>query len=76
MEAELRRRIRMELAQAREDGDGELDDATLAGIIARAVAMGLGWHLDAPEHTRNATLSSRSWRPAAGPRGGPRREFE
>jgi hypothetical protein len=86
VEAELRRRIRAELTQARGDADGELDDGTLAEIIARAVAMALGWHLEAPEHTRNATLSSRGWRPAAGPRGGgrpsdfedrpPRGEFE
>ena len=74
-EAELRRRIRSELEQAREAAGGELDDATLAGIIARAVASAVQWHLEAPEHTRNATLSSRSWRPSAGPRGGgPRQE--
>ncbi|HEY3059457.1 MAG TPA: hypothetical protein VGL99_10830 [Chloroflexota bacterium] len=71
IEAELRRRIRLELAQARTDADGDLDDATLAEIIARAVASALSWHLEAPEHTRNATLSSRTWRPAGGPRGGP-----
>lgn len=74
VEAELRRRIRAELAQARGDAEGELNDATLAEIIARAVALALGWHLEAPEHTRNATLSSRTWRPAGGPRGGPPRE--
>ena len=73
VEAELRRRIRAELNQARNEADGELDDATLAAIIARAVATALGWHLEAPEHTRNATISSRSWRPAGGPRGGPPR---
>src|SRR5438128_11884933 len=73
VEAELRRRIRAELNQARSEADGELDDATLAAIIARAVATALGWHLEAPEHTRNATISSRSWRPAGGPRGGPPR---
>jgi hypothetical protein len=69
-EAELRRRIRTELEQARGAADGQLDDATLAAIIARAVATALQWHLEAPEHTRNATLSSRTWRPAGGPRGG------
>jgi hypothetical protein len=75
IEAELKRRIRAELSQARQDADGELDDAALAAIIARAVAAALSWHLDAPEHTRNATVSSRSWRSAGGPRaGGPRRE--
>jgi hypothetical protein len=75
VEAELRRRIRAELTQARAESEtGELDDAALAEIIARAVAAGLGFHLEAPEHTRNATLSSRSWRPAAGPRGGPRQQ--
>jgi hypothetical protein len=80
IEAELRRRIRLELAQARTDADGDLDDATLAEIIARAVASALSWHLEAPEHTRNATLSSRTWRPASGPRGGggppPPRDFD
>lgn len=76
VEAELRRRIRSELAQAREDADGELDDAALAGIIGRAIAAALGWHLESPDHTRNATLSSRAWRGAGGPRGGPPRDFE
>jgi 23S rRNA pseudouridine2605 synthase len=71
VEAELRRRIRSEITQARgEAEDGTLDDATLAAIIARAVASALTWHLEAPEHTRNATLSSRTWRPSGGPRGG------
>ena len=74
VEAELRRRIRAELVQARSEAEGQLDDATLAAIIARAVATALGWHREAPEHTRNATLSSRSWRSAAGPRGGRQRE--
>jgi hypothetical protein len=74
IEAELRRRIRAELTQARGQTDGELDDHALAAIIAHAVATALGWHLEAPEHTRNATLSSRSWRPAGGPRGGQPRE--
>jgi len=69
VEAELRRRIRTELEQARAAADGELADVELAAIIARAVASALQWHLEAPEHTRNATLSSRSWRPAGGPRG-------
>src|SRR5258708_33969484 len=77
VEAELRRRIRAELTQARSDADGELDDAALAGVMARAIALALGWHLESPEHARNATLSSRTWRPARGPRGGrPRQEFE
>jgi hypothetical protein len=77
VEAELRRRIRAELTQARSDADGELDDAALAGVIARAIGAALGWHLESPEHARNATLSSRTWRPAGGPRGGQRgREFE
>jgi hypothetical protein len=69
----------MELAQARTDADGQLDDATLAEIIARAIAAALSWHLDAPEHTRNATLSSRTWRPAGGPRAGgppPPRDYD
>jgi hypothetical protein len=72
IEAELRRRIRSELEQARSEADGVLDDAALAGIIARAIVSAVEWHLQAPEHTRNATLSSRTWRPAGGPRGGPR----
>jgi hypothetical protein len=82
VEAELRRRVQGELAQARSEAEnGQIDDATLAAIIARAVAAALQWHLEAPEHTRNATLSSRTWRPAGGPRGGaaPRerdREFD
>src|SRR6188474_2250696 len=77
IEAELRRRIRAELTQARSDADGELDDATLASVIARAITAAVGWHLEAPEHTRNATLSSKSWKPAGGPRGArPPRDFE
>src|ERR1700736_1904836 len=76
VEAELRRQIRADMAQAREDTDGELDDASLASIIARAIGMVLGWHLESPEHTRNASLSSRTWRPAGGPRGGRPPEFE
>jgi hypothetical protein len=75
IEAELRRRIRAELTQARSEADGQLDDQALAAIIAHAVAAALGWHLEAPEHARNATLSSRSWRPAGGPRGGPPRDY-
>ena len=78
-EAELRRRIRAELEQARgEAEDGQLNDAALAAIIARAVASALQWHLEAPEHARNATLSSRTWRPAGGPRAGgrPARDFD
>jgi len=74
VEAELRRRVRAELSQAREQADGELDDESLAGIIARAVGQVLSWHLEAPEHSRNATSSSRSWRSAGGPRGGGRSE--
>src|SRR5712692_1216977 len=70
VEAELRRRIRAELTQARSDADGELDDAALASVIASAIAAALSWHLESPEHTRNATTSSRTWRPAGGPRGG------
>jgi hypothetical protein len=76
IEAELRRRIRGELEQARSEADGALDDAALAGIIARAIASALDWHLQSPEHTRNATMSSRTWRPAAGPRGGARDDEE
>src|SRR5216684_4494800 len=66
VEAELRRQIRADLAQARTDADGELDDASLASIIAHAIGMALGFHLESPEHTRNATTSSRTWRPAGG----------
>ena len=76
VEAELRRQIRADLAQARTDADGELDDASLASIIAHAIGMALGFHLESPEHTRNATTSSRTWRPAGGPRGGRPQEFE
>jgi hypothetical protein len=72
VEAELRRRIRSELEHARSDADGELTDAALASVIARAIGAALGWHLEGPEHARTATLSSRQWRPAGGPRGGPR----
>src|SRR5437879_13890389 len=78
VEAELGRRIRAELPQARSDADGELDDAALAAVIASAIAAALSWHLESPEHTRNATTSSRTWRPAGGPRGGasgPPRDF-
>jgi hypothetical protein len=77
-EAELRRRIRAELEEARNQADGQLDDAALAGVIARAISAALEWHHESPEHTRNATLSSRTWRPAGGPRGGrgPRDESE
>ena len=64
MEAELRRRVRTELTQARVEANGELTDAALANAIARAIGAALGWHLESPEHTRNATLSSRTWRPA------------
>src|SRR5579859_3717884 len=74
--AELRRQIRADMAQARQDADGELDDESLASIIAHAIGLALGWHLESPEHTRNATASSRTWRPAGGPRGGRPAEFE
>jgi hypothetical protein len=70
IEAELRRRIKSDLEQARSDADGALDDAALARVVAHAIAEAVQWHLEAPEHTRNATLSSRTWRPAGGPRGG------
>jgi hypothetical protein len=73
IEAELRRRVRQELEEARgerSEADGQLEDAALAAIIARAISAALQWHLEAPEHTRNATLSSRTWRGAGGPRGG------
>jgi len=78
MEAELRRRLRLELAQARSTAEeGQLDDATLAEIIARAIAAALGWHAESPMHSRSATSSSRNWRPAGGPRGGAGpRDFE
>jgi hypothetical protein len=76
IEAELRRQIRADLAQARADADGELDDESLASIIAHAIGMLLAWHQESPEHTRNATTSSRTWRPAGGPRGGRPPEFE
>jgi hypothetical protein len=69
IEAELRRRVRTDLAEARAANDGELSDAALATIIARAIGQALGFHLDAPEHTRNAV--SGDWRSAAGPRGRP-----
>jgi hypothetical protein len=73
MEAELRRRIRLELTQARAEAEsGQVDDTRLAAIIASAIAAALGWHSESPEHTRNATQSSRNWRPAGGPRGGGR----
>jgi hypothetical protein len=75
IEAELRRRVRLALTQARTAGEGELDDASLAEIIAQAIAVALSWHIESPEHTRGATLSSRNWRPSAGPRGGPPRQF-
>jgi hypothetical protein len=76
IEAELRRRLRTELVQAREEGGGQIDDAALAAIIGRAIAQALSWHLEAPEHTRNATLSSRTWRGAGGPRGGQPRGYD
>jgi hypothetical protein len=77
VEAELRRQIRADLAQARADAEGELDDDSLASIIARAIGIALAWHGESPEHTRNATATSRSWRPAGGPRGSrPQPDFE
>src|SRR5579859_5962137 len=75
IEAELRRQIRADLTQARADADGEVDDESLASIIAHAIGMLLAWHQESPEHTRNATTSSRTWRPAGGPRGGRPPEF-
>ncbi len=77
IEAELRRRVRLDLQHARSEAEnGDVDDVTLAEIIARAIATALGWHQESPAHTRNATTSSRSWRPAGGPRGGPPRDRE
>ncbi|MDQ6672519.1 MAG: hypothetical protein M3069_17550 [Chloroflexota bacterium] len=77
VEAELRRQIRADLTQARADADGELNDESLASIVAHAVGTALGWHFESPEHTRNASASSRTWRPAGGPRGGrPQPGFE
>src|ERR1700681_4345238 len=76
IEAELRRQIRADMVQARADADGELDDESLASIIAHAIGLLLGWHQESPEHTRNATTSSRTWRPAGGPRGARPQEFE
>lgn len=74
IEAELRRRLRTELSEARvaaEDaGEPGLDDATLAGIIARAIGTALALHLEA-EHARGPRPSNAGWRSAPGPRGGP-----
>src|SRR5919199_5558546 len=77
IEAELRRRLRNELNEARTaaaDAGEELDDATLAAIIARAIAVALSLHTDA-EHVRGPQTSNAGWRSAPGPRGGapPRR---
>jgi hypothetical protein len=73
IEAELRRRIRLDLNQARSDAtDGQLDDGVLAEIIAHAISAALSWHLESPQHVRGATSSSRNWRSAGGPRGGGR----
>ena len=69
IEAELRRRVRTELTEARAASEGELTDAALAGIIARAIGQALSFHLEAPEHARMAV--SGGWRPAPGPRGRP-----
>src|SRR5919201_853478 len=73
IEAELRRRLRAELSDARASAeDGALDDATLAAIIARAIAAALSWHLEAPEHARGPQTSGSGWRSAPGPRARPR----
>src|SRR5919202_3701379 len=78
IEAELRRRLRNELTEARaaaEDaGEAGLDDATLAAIIARAIGTALSLHAEA-EHVRGPQTSNAGWRSAPGPRGGgpPRR---
>jgi hypothetical protein len=75
IEAELRRRLRNELTEARnaatDAGEEGLDDATLASIIARAIALGLSLHAEA-EHTRGPQTSNAGWRSAPGPRGRPR----
>jgi hypothetical protein len=75
VEAELRRRVRTELDEARAAADGELTDVALAGVIAHAIGQALAWHLDAPEHGRGPSTSS-GWRPAPGPRGRPRPDFD
>src|SRR5919201_6187654 len=72
IEAELRRRLRAELSDARAAAeDGTLDDAMLAAIIARAIGAALAWHLESPEHARGPRLSGGDWRSAPGPRGRP-----
>jgi hypothetical protein len=82
IEAELRRRLRNELVEARTaaaDAGEELDDATLAAIIARAIALALSLHAEA-EHVRGPQTTNAGWRSAPGPRGNrppPRpREYE
>jgi hypothetical protein len=67
IEAELRRRLRSELAEARGSGE-DLDDATLAAIIARAIGLALSLHAEA-EHVRGPQTSNAGWRSAPGPRG-------
>jgi hypothetical protein len=72
LEAELRRRLRTELVEAREAAVGELSDEALAAVIARAIATAMNLHLEGPEHARGIDrISTRAsnWRPAAGPRG-------
>src|ERR671934_2894852 len=72
IEAELRRRLRSELSEARnaaEDaGEPGLGDATLAAIIARAIGTALSLHAEA-EHARGPQTSNAGWRSAPGPRG-------
>jgi len=69
IEAELRRRLRAEIAEAREAADGELTDTALAGAIAHAIGQALGWHVEA-DHARGPSVGGQ-WRPAPGPRGRP-----
>src|SRR5574340_755299 len=74
LEAELRRRIRDQLAEARDLGEGELSDEALAATIASAIGAALSWHLDQPEHARglDRITTGGAWRPAPGPRARPR----
>src|SRR3569833_443000 len=70
LEAELRRQLKSDLADAAEANDGELSEDTLAAIIARAIAAAFAWHMDGPEHARGPRISGGSeWRSAPGPRG-------
>ncbi len=75
IEAELRRRVGTHLAEARLAAGGDLTDEVLAAVIARAIGLAVGWHLESPEHT---SAGGRAWRPAPGPRGRarPEREWE